>query len=433
MSKWRIGLNDGGMNVIKEIEKAIAAIELGDVDKGLGDLKQLLKRADHQSKYDIAQVFHELGHVEQAKEIIDELMMLYPDEGSLNALAAELLIDMDQEDEAIELLQDITEDDEAFLQAQLLLADLYQMQSLDEVAEQKLLLAFKKAPDEMIISYGLGEFYLERGDYVKSIPYLKKAVHSGEEIKDIHLELRLAEAYSASGQFEDALIYYQRGLKNHLEPHALFGYGFTAYQLEDMVLAIEQFEALKALDPDFSTVYPYLAKAYEAEGRVDDALETLKAGMSVDEFNESLYIHAAKLSFKKNTAIDGEAFLRQAIAMNPSNVEAVHTLAAFLKHEEMFEELLDLMKHMKEYGEEDVLYTWYEATALKEQDHYDEAYTLYMEIEGQLQEDVDFLEEYGYFLLEYGQRARAKQIFSELLKLQPERGEIQELLADLSN
>ncbi len=413
------------------ITQAINEIEKGNVKEGLEQLSILEKSADHQSKYTIAQVYQELGHIDKAKVIVDELLMLYPDEGSLYAFAAELLIDMDQEDEAIELLSEINEEDEAFLQAQLLLADLYQMQSLDEVAEQKLLHAAKKAPEEVIISYGLGEFYLERGDYIKSIPYLKKAVHASERLPDIHLELQLAEAYSASGQFEDAIHYYREGLKRHLDPHALFGYGFTAFQLGDMVVAIEQLEALKGLDPDFSSLYPLLAKAYEAEGRLDDAIEALEAGMAVDQFNEQLYVHAGKLSFKRQNPEDGERFLRQVIALNPSNIEAVLTLAAYLKHNERYEELLELMNHMKEFGEEDIVYTWYEASALKEQDEYEEAYKLYEEVEKAFQEDHDFLEEYGYFLLEYSLRDRAKEVFLQLLALQPERADIQQLLEDL--
>lgn len=414
---------------MEAIEQALKEIETGQVEEGLEKLSSLEKTADHQSKYAIAEVYHELGHVEKAKTIIDELLLLYPDEGSLYALAAELLIDMDEEDEAIEMLLEIKEDDQAFLQAQLLLADLYQMQSLDEVAEQKLLLAEKKAPNEAIISYGLGEFYLERGDYIKSIPYLKKAVHA--KIPDVHLELHLAEAYSASGQFEDAAHYYQEGLKHQLDPHALLGYGFTAYQLGDMVVAIEQLESLKELDPDFSSLYPLLAKAYEAEGRLDEALETLMAGLAVDEYNEQLYVHAGKLSFKRQNPEDGVKFLRQVIALNPSNIEAVQTLAAYLKHNELYEELLELLNHMKEYGEEDIVFTWYEATSLKEQDDYEEAYKRYQEVEKAFWEDHEFLEEYGYFLLEYGLRGQAKQVFAQLLLLQPERADIQELQQDL--
>jgi tetratricopeptide (TPR) repeat protein len=416
------------MNVL---EKAISAIESGSVELGLEQLAKLEKNADHQLKHDIAELYHELGHVEKAKKIIDELLMLYPDEGSLYAFAAELLIDMDEEDEAIEMLLEIKQEDPAFLQAQLLLADLYQMQSLDEVAEQKLLLAAQAAPNETIISYGLGEFYLERGDYIKSIPYLKKAVHASERLPNVHVELLLADAYSASGQFEDALKYYERGLKNHLDPNALFGYGFTAFQVGDMILAIEQLEALMALDPDYSSLYPYLAKAYEAEGRLDDAFETLERGMKIDEFNESLYIHAGKLSFKKQNPVEGETLLRKVIALNPSNVEAVQTLAAYLKHTESYEELLELMEHMREYGEEDSLYTWYEATALKEQDDYEKANERYREIEEVYKDDVDFLEEYGYFLLEFGMRDQAISNFKKVIEYQPEREDISELLENL--
>ncbi|MDT8859999.1 tetratricopeptide repeat protein [Alkalihalobacillus sp. MEB130] len=416
------------MNVLKQV---LHDIESGHVKEGLEQLSRLEKQADHQMKHEIAELYHELGHVEKAKKIVDDLLALYPDEGGLYTFAAELLIDMDEEDEAIEMLQEIKKEDPAFLQAQLLLADLYQMQSLDEVAEQKLLLAAKVAPDEVIISYGLGEFYLERGDYLKSIPFLKKAVHAKESIPNVHIELLLADAYSASGQFEEALQYYAKGLKNHLDPNALFGYGFTAYQVGDMILAIEQLEALRALDPDYSSLYPYLAKALEAEGRLDDAFETLEKGLKVDEYNETLYIHAAKLSFKRQNPEDGEALLRKVIALNPSNVEAVQTLAAYLKHSESFDELSELMDHMREYGEEDSMYTWYEATALKELDDYEKAYERYKEIEQTFEEDHDFLEEYGYFLLEYGMRDQAIKYFQKLRALQPERMDIVQLLENL--
>jgi tetratricopeptide (TPR) repeat protein len=416
------------MNVI---ESAIRDIEQGSVEEGLKKLANIEENGDHQTKYDIAEIYHELGHVDRAKKIIDDLLMLYPDEGSLYTFAAELLIDMDEEDEAIELLSEIKANDPAYLQAQLLLADLYQLQSLDEVAEQKLLAAAEKAPDEMIISYGLGEFYLQRGDYIKSIPYFKKVVHAKEKIPNVHVELLLAEAYSASGQFEDALSYYKEGLNNHLDANAIFGYGFTAFQVGDMILAIEQLESLLALDPDFSSLYPYLAKAYEAEGRLDDALETLEKGIKVDEYNEQLYVQAGKLSFKRQRPEEGEVFLRKVIALNPSNVDAVQTLAAYFKHNDSFDELLELMTHVKELGEEDALYTWYEATAFKELDDFDMAYERYREIEPNLNEDIDFLTEYGYFLLEFGKREEAKRKFEHLLLLQPGNSEIIELIQNL--
>lgn len=119
------------------------------------------------------------------------------------------------------------------------------------------------------------------------------------------VELKLAEAFSATGEFEDALHYYQRGIEESMTPDALFGFGFTAYQAGDMTVAIEQLEALKSLDSDFTSLYPYLAKAYESENRLTEALEVLKDGMSADEFNDQLYLLAGKINFKQQDPIQG--------------------------------------------------------------------------------------------------------------------------------
>ena len=93
-----------------------------------------------------------------------------------------------------------------------------------------------------------------------------------------------------------------------------------------------------------------------------------------------------------------------------------------MKHTEQYEPLHELINHLKGYGEEDSLYTWYEASALKELDDYEKAYKLYEEIENDFSEDLDFLEEYGYFLLEVGLRKKAIQMFTKLLKLNPKMG-----------
>ncbi|MDY7222240.1 tetratricopeptide repeat protein [Halalkalibacterium halodurans] len=413
------------------IEQAIEKIESGQVTEGLTALEEAAKTANHEMKYTVAETYYELGHLDKAQAIIDELLMLYPDEGGLYTFAAEILIDLNKEDEAIEMLNEIKEQDPAFLQAQLLLADLYQLQSLDEVAEQKLLKAYEVAPDEPIISFGLGEFYLERGDYIKSIPHLKRAKHGGLTNDQVNVSLKLAEAYSGSGQFEEALPHYDEGLKQKLDPHGLFGYGYTAYLLGDYVLAIEQFQALKALDPDFTTLYPYLAKALEGENRLEEAMDVLKEGMIVDEYNETLYVHAGKLSFKMQQPSKGEAFLRKTIALNPANVEAVRTLAAYLKHEGRFEALVELIEHVKGYGEEDPLFTWYEAAALKEGDQFKKAYELYQEISVAFSEDPDFLEEYGDFLLEYGDRAKALEQYRAALTVDPHRLHVKERIYEL--
>ncbi|WP_245805811.1 tetratricopeptide repeat protein [Bacillus alkalicellulosilyticus] len=416
-----------------KIEDVISLIESGDIETGLAQLAKLEQTGDHETTYMVAQAYYQLGHLTNAKRLIDELIMLYPDEGELYTFAAEILIDSDEEDEAIDMLLEIKEQDSAFLQAQLFLADLYQMQGLEEVAEQKLLKAAKLAPNEEIVALGLGEFYLERGDYQKSIPYLKKALHSSETFEAYQVELRLAEAFSASGEFEEALIYYEKGLKKTEELSAYFGYGYTAFQVEDYEKAIVQFKKLKELDPNYTSLYPYLAKSYEAMHNLDEALHTINEGLKIDEYNEALYTQAAKISFKMNNLIAGENYLRDVIALNPSHVEAVQMLSSFLRTEERFEELLELLSHVKELGEDDPFHTWYEGVAQWKEEEFEKAYQAFQQVNDHFQEDLDFLEDYGQFLIEYGKRELGIQILKKVITLDSSRDDLVEIVEQLDN
>lgn len=413
------------------IENAMKKIESGDVEKGLNELAQLEQNSDHETKYVLAETYYQLGHLEKAKHLVEELLLLYPDEGELFTFAAEILIELDEEGEAIEMLSEVKETDPAYIRAQLLLADLYQMEGLDEVAEQKLLKAAALVPEEPIISFGLGEFYLERGDYLKSIPYFKKVLHSGEKFEQVNIELRLAEAYSGSGEFEEALIYYEKGLEEKTELHALFGYGYTAFQVGEYDQAIKQFTKLKELDPHFTSFYPYLAKCYEALNKWKEALDTLEEGIKVDEYNDELYVHAGKLSFKMQDIQAGEEFLRKVIAQNPSHFEAIRTLVAFLKEEERYEEILDLVDHLNELGEDDPLFTWYRAFAHHQLEHFVKAYESFKDAHPTFEKDSDFLEEYGRFLLEYGKRDEAIELLRKAVHIDHTKLEVKEFLDNL--
>ena len=79
---------------MKDIESIVDTIEKGEIEKGLNLLEKLEKKtSDHNKKYTIAQTYYELGHLEKAKSIIEELILLYPDEGELFIFLAESLID----------------------------------------------------------------------------------------------------------------------------------------------------------------------------------------------------------------------------------------------------------------------------------------------------------------------------------------------------
>lgn len=419
--------------LLANIEEAIQLVESGNVEKGLEELNSLQKNATHDEKYTIAECYVNWGLLSEAKELVDELLLLYPDEGQLYILAAEIFIDLENEEEAIDLLHEVKDDDPSYIQSLVLLADLYQLQGLDEVAEKKLLDAKKRAPNEILIDFGLGEFYLSKGEYKKSIPYYRSVLHQEEKIGDRNVHLCLAEALSMSGEFEEAFELYDKGLKDKADLHSLFGFGFAAYQIERYEIAISKWQEVKDIDPEYAGVYIHLAKAYEQEGAVDEALQIAREGIKVDEFNKELFLYAGKLALKISKRAEAESLLRGAITLDPGYIEAVLTLTKLFIHEERFEDVVDCITYSNEFGEYDPHFDWDLGTAKKELELYKDALNHYQNAYNAFKDNVNFLEEYAQFLLEEGMRQDAAKMFKRILTLDPTRTNIEEELIRLED
>jgi tetratricopeptide (TPR) repeat protein len=418
------------MNILQE---AIEKIENGDVSEGLELLTKFKKTANDSEQFEIAETYFRYGLVEEAKQVIEELLQKYPDEGELLVFAAECYVDLDKEEEAINLLNEIEEDDAEYLRALLLLADLYQIQGLEEVAEQKLLLAKRRAPKEPVILFALAEFYLAKGSYLEAVPYYKNVLETADKFADINIKLRVAEALSASGAFEEALSYYEEGLKATVELNALFGYGFTAFQLEEFQRSIKAFSELKELDSQYSTLYPYLAKSYEKIGAVEEALQTLKEGILVDEYNEELYLAAAQLSLQSGNSEQAEQYYRNFLALNPSSIKGAKEFAGFLKKKERYDDMIELIEQLKEMGEEDPFFDWTLAYAFYQEEQYEKALEFYEKALVHYDQDVEFLEEYGKLLIEEGRPKEALQLFKRALQGDESLIHLEELIYELED
>ncbi len=65
-------------------------------------------------------------------------------------------------------------------------------------------------------------------------------------------------------------------MSHQLEINTLFEYAFTAYQAGMYKIAIKKFTELQELDPEYHSMYLYLAKSYEHEEEIDQALKDSK-------------------------------------------------------------------------------------------------------------------------------------------------------------
>jgi tetratricopeptide (TPR) repeat protein len=416
---------------MNELQEAIMLVNQGNVELGLEKLEKIKIYADDETKYTIAQLYYDWGLMDKTKPIVEELYAKYPDESDLQIFAAEVHVELGDEDEAIDYLLEIDESDENFPRALLLLADLYEAQGLEEVAETKLLHAKRLKPNESVITLALAEFYLAHGQLNKCIPLYENLLNDKEELKGYNIALRLAEALSSTGKWSEALPYYEEGLKETKDFDSLNRFGFTLYKLEKYEKAIEVFQQLKGLDYEYTSAYIYLAKAYEALQNYSEALQQLEEGMKHDEHNPGLFTYAGQLALKSAEFTKAEQYLREAIALDPGEHGAIEALCSYFRKEERPEDIIELLSSVKVYGENIQPYEWDLAYAKNEIELFSEALNHYVNAYNDFNSNAEFLEEYGQFILQEGQTARAITLFKEALAVNNELYHLEELIQEL--
>lgn len=398
----------------------IQLLHEGNLDQALKEFTVVKSTGTDDEKFELAEELFQLGFLEQSKELFSQLIESYPEEGELKVLLAETLVEMDETEEALLLLDDIDSDDEFYARSLLLAADLYQMQGLYEVSERKLVLANKKMPDEPIIHFALGELYNEQGRFLEAIRHYKEVTEAGiEEVAGVELNQRLGECYSAGGAFEEALPYYEKALENNREINTLFGYGFTAYQSAHYATAIEVFSELIEADPEYHSAYMLLAKSFEHEEQLDDARTSAEKGLTADPYNKELFLLAGKLALKQGDEVNAEAHLREAIAIDPNFLEAALVLNRLLIKQERADDVIELIQHIENAGESDPQFRWDAAKAYEWLEEYDNASNEYTQAYVVYNDHIDFLEDYGGFLLEESRINEAHAIYQKLVEKDP--------------
>ncbi|EQB95447.1 hypothetical protein GA8_11440 [Geobacillus sp. A8] len=413
------------------VEQIIRLVENGNVDQALALVPKVKKYGSDEEKYALADCLYGWGMPEEAKELLEELADRYPDDGDIRLFLAEVYTELEAEEEALAILSEIDEDDPQFVRACLLAADLYEMQGLAEVSERKLRQAYEKAPDEPIVQFALAELYFSHGEYSKSVPLYEQVRKTNKEMAGVLITERIAEALSRSGEFEAALPYYEEALNEKMDSRTLFAYGFTALQAGYTQTAIDKLSALKELDPDYTPLYLYLAKAYEQEGRLVQSYETALEGIGVDEWNKELRLYAGKLALKLNKPEEAEEHLKKALEIDGGYIEALTVLSALWLNEQRYEDVVALLEQAMADGEYDPQFEWDLGRAKHRLEMYDDALNHYSEAYNFFKHNVEFLEEYGYFLIEEGNRAAAKEIFQQIVRLDPTHTEAAEMLLEL--
>lgn len=417
------------MNIITQ--DIIQAIEGGEIDHVDTLLESLFLKETPEVQYGIYELLLQYGYLPQAKKVLEHLRFLFPDEAQIAIDYASVLIELGEEEDALDLLLTIDESAPEYPQSLLILADYYQMQGLYEVAEKRIDEALEILPDEPLIRFAKAELLVEMGRFTEAARIYEELHKQQKEIAGVLLAERLAEVYRAGGGYETALDYYMEALEEKVTADLLYGSAYCAFQCEKYETAIRQLEDLKELDPDYFSSYLLLAQCYAMLEDNQKAYSIIIEGIKRDEFEKSFYLFAGKIALKNKLPEEAIGHLQKAVALDPEYMEAILVLMSVYHQMERYDDIIELYESLQKEQFEWISLFPFVADAYAKNEQYERAYEIYKSAYNELKDDPSFLENYCYFLIEDGKRDEAREMVQRLIQLQPTEVEWVDLLESL--
>lgn len=406
-------------------ETALDQLEKGQLEAFKKQYALSLRHDDDDTLFSLGEELYSLGFLNQSRRIYEKLLKKYPDEDELRTNLADIAIDEDKNDEALDYLNQVKPDSPAYVESLMVAADLYQTQELFEVSEQKLLTAKKLAPDEPVITFALAELYFTMREFRKAIPlYLDLITAGTTELSKVNLVERLGVAYANAGRFEQAIGYLKQIHPGDMTPDVKFETAFTYLQLKERTTAIRLFEELKDSDAHYTSLYPYLGQALEAENRLPEALKALQEGLGVDQYNEKLWLQAAHVATRLDDEALAEKYLTHGHQLDSDDLSAVIQLSNLYVKQERWQENVDLVQPYVKSDDADPQLYWNLAISAEHQEDFAAARKYYDAAQPFFMDQADFLKPAIYFYREEGASDQVIKLLHAYLQVVPDDDEM---------
>lgn len=411
-------------------EKVVEAMNHADLSVMEENVNLALKHDSDEYLLALQDVLMQAGYIELAKKVIENLLEKNPKHYDLYIPLAEIAIEDNDIEKAFELLDSIPQDSDTYVQALIVLADLYQMLGVPEVSEQKLLEAKKQANDP-IIDFALAELYYSNGDFEKAKSLYTQLLEQGQEqLAGISLEERIADILVNLGQFEESVPLLEKLTEQHSDQSQLqFLLALSYYNTDQDEKAMGIFKQLLEDNPELSAVYYYLAELLLKDNQLDATLQTAEQGLKYEPMNIGLYTLVAEVAYRQHDVKTAEEYLKQALEIEDFNGgdQARLALATMYVNEERGEEAIELLKDSNEM---DGYAHWLMAQAYRQEEEYEEAMKHYEEARHDMDHDLAFMKDYGLMLREEGRTQEAVRWLSHYLEHEPTDMEVADLLAE---
>ena len=401
-------------------QQMLQALEEQDLTKAEHYFVKALENDPSDLLYELATYLEGIGFYPQAKEIYLKIVEDFPE---VNLNLAAIASEDGQIEEAFAYLEEIQADSDWYVSALALKADLYQLESLTDVAREKLLEALTYSEDPLLI-LGLAELDSELENYQEAIQgYAQLDNRTIYEQTGISTYQRIGFAYAQLGKFETATEFLEKALELEYDDLTAFELASLYFDREEYQKAVLYFKQLDTISPDFEGYEYGYSQALHKEHQVQEALRITKQGLEKNPFETRLLLAASQFSYELHDASGAENYLLTAKEDAEDTEEILLRLATIYLEQERYEDILDLQSEEPE----NLLTKWMIARSYQEMDDLDTAYEHYQELAGDLKDNPEFLEPYIYLLRELGYFEEAKVNAQAYLKLVPDDVQMQEL------
>ncbi|HEP1366904.1 TPR repeat-containing protein [Streptococcus pyogenes] len=402
-------------------EKMIASLDQQDLAHAEKYFQKALKEDDADSLIALGEYLESIGFLPHAKRIYLQLADDYPE---LNINLAQIAAEDDAIEEAFLYLDKVSKDSPNYLSALLVMADLYDMEGLTEVAREKLLQAVGISPEPLVI-FGLAEIDMSLQYFKEAIDYYAQLDNRQIlELTGISTYQRIGRAYASLGKFEAAIEFLEKAVAIEYEDETVFELATLLYDQENYQKANLYFKQLETINPDYPGYeYGYALSLHE-EHKTSEALRLVQQGLRKNAFDSQLLLLASQLSYELHDRQNAENYLLQAKEVAVDDEEILMRLVTLYFDAERFEEVIALNRETID----NVLTKWTIAKAYHALEQEEVALALYNEISADLAENPEFLQDYAYLLREFGQFHKAIQMATAYLRQVPDDVNMQDFL-----
>ncbi|HER1717079.1 TPA: tetratricopeptide repeat protein [Streptococcus pyogenes] len=402
-------------------EKMIASLDQQDLAHAEKYFQKALKEDDADSLIALGEYLESIGFLSHAKRIYLQLADDYPE---LNINLAQIAAEDDAIEEAFLYLDKVSKDSPNYLSALLVMADLYDMEGLTEVAREKLLQAVAISSEPLVI-FGLAEIDMSLQYFKEAIDYYAQLDNRQIlELTGISTYQRIGRAYASLGKFEAAIEFLEKAVAIEYEDETVFELATLLYDQENYQKANLYFKQLETINPDYPGYeYGYALSLHE-EHKTSEALRLVQQGLRKNAFDSQLLLLASQLSYELHDRQNAENYLLQAKEVAVDDEEILMRLVTLYFDAERFEEVIALNRETID----NVLTKWTIAKAYHALEQEEVALALYNEISADLAENQEFLQDYAYLLREFGQFHKAIQMATAYLRQVPDDVNMQDFL-----